>query len=626
MDNNSFAYYDLLEQNDLLSESFELEFKSAKGGLPKSLWESYSAFANTEGGSIVLGITEKDDKVKVDGLSKLDLRKYQDDFWNQINNKTRVNVNILSDKNVQIIELEDGAAILAINVPPADYKTKPVYLGTDPLRGTYKRNNTGDYLCTAEEVRQMIADGMPTKPDARILDNFTLEDIDSASLFQFRQVFRSAKPSHPYLKEDDKGLLEKIGGWRRDRHTRKEGLTVAGLLMFGKHLSIIEAFPDFHLDYQEILNTSNRWTDRVFPDGTWEANIFQFYFKVWPKLSSSLPMPFQLQEGQRKDENTLHEALREAFVNALVHADYSIPGGVVVKKFADYFVFANPGNLLITIDQYYRGGISVPRNNSIQTMFILLGFGEKAGSGSTRILSAWEGYHWRKPDIKVDIKPSRVELSLRMESLLPQKSIDHLARLFGDEVRQMYGEGLVVLTTAEIEGSISNTRLQRFMSAHPSEISKLLISLCTNGYLVPSGKGRGTVYRLKTPDGSSHSLFTELEGNVDTSGANVDTSGANVDTSGANVDTSGANVDTSGANVDTSRMIAKRLSPNELAKFILESCRKEFISVDEIAIIVTRNRDYLKNMVIPKLVASGQLERLYPNNINHPDQKYRAKQ
>lgn len=614
-----FEIYDLLEQHEILGESFELEFKSAKGGMPKSLWESYSAFANSEGGSIVLGISEKEDVIKIDGLSKQEVQKYQTDFWNLVNSKSKVNINILSEHHVEVVELKDGAFILAIIVPPAEYRTKPVYLGSDPLRGTYKRNNTGDYLCTPDEVRQMIADALPAKADARILEKFTLDDIDLESLSQFRQVFRSAKPSHPFLKEGDQGLLEKIGGWRKDRHTQKDGLTAAGLLMFGKHLSIIEAFPEFHLDYQEIFDTNNRWSDRVFPDGTWEANIFQFYFKIWPKLSSSLPISFKLQDGQRKDEDTLHEALREALVNSLVHADYSIPGGVVIKKFSDNFIFANPGNLLITTDQYYRGGLSVPRNNSIQTMFVLLGYGEKAGSGSTRILSAWEGYHWRKPDIKVNSQPSRVELHLRMESLLPQKSIDNLTKLFGTEIRQMYGDGLVALATAEIEGSITNTRLQRFMSAHSSEISKLLINLCTMGYLVSSGKGRGTIYHLNSDFNASNSLFaTNLHGvepNVASSEPNVASSESNVASSGSNIASSEPNV---------ASFEPKRMPYDKMCALILNSCKDRFLSLEEIAIEVNRNTNYLKNNLIPKLVLSGVLERLYPDIKTHPNQKYRT--
>lgn len=59
MKDNYISIVEFLEEKGLLTESFDLEFKSAKGGFPKSFWESYSSFANTEGGIIVLGISEK---------------------------------------------------------------------------------------------------------------------------------------------------------------------------------------------------------------------------------------------------------------------------------------------------------------------------------------------------------------------------------------------------------------------------------------------------------------------------------------------------------------------------------------------------------------------------------------
>ncbi|MFM1969103.1 MAG: hypothetical protein RL152_480 [Bacteroidota bacterium] len=609
--------YEILEQNQLSGESYELEFKSGKGGLPGSLWESYSAFANSEGGIIVLGITEKEEILHVDGLTVAQVYKYQQDFWNQVNNKGKINANILSEHQVKSIHIGMGQYVLVIQVPAADYRAKPVHIGPDPLRGTYKRNHTGDYQCTPDEVRQMIADALPQKPDSRILDNYSLEDLDKLSISQFRQLFRSAKPGHPFLAEDDKGLLTKIGAWRTDRHSKKEGLTVAGLLMFGKHQAIIDTFPDFHLDYQEIDDPAQRWSDRVFPDGTWEANIFQFYQRIWPKISGTLPKPFQLKDGQRMDESTLHEALREALVNALVHADYSASGGVMIKKYPDYFVFSNPGNLLITIEQYYQGGISIPRNNSIQTMFVLLGFGEKAGSGSTRILSAWEGLHWRKPYVQVSYQPARFDLFLRMESLISSRSMDALAAIFGEEIRQLIGNQLIALTTAQIEGAITNTRLQQLIGDHASAISKLLKELCTSGYLTISGKGRGTVYQLNTKYVSENQGDNKVD--VGIQGILFADESAKMDTSGAKMDTSDAKMDTS---ADTKE---KRMRPEELGQLVLEYCKDEYRSVDEIGSYLQKTAKYLKNKIIPRLLKTGQLERLYPNNPNHPQQKYKTK-
>ena len=62
------------------SESDEVEFKSAEGGFPKDFWKSYSAFANTNGGIIVLGVKEKKGKFIFDGLTEEQIIKYQKDL------------------------------------------------------------------------------------------------------------------------------------------------------------------------------------------------------------------------------------------------------------------------------------------------------------------------------------------------------------------------------------------------------------------------------------------------------------------------------------------------------------------------------------------------------------------
>lgn len=72
-----------------LGEDYEIEFKSARGGVPRSLWESYSAFANTEGGVIVLGVKQHSgNRFEIQGLE--DAAKVRQDFWNNVNNRSHV--------------------------------------------------------------------------------------------------------------------------------------------------------------------------------------------------------------------------------------------------------------------------------------------------------------------------------------------------------------------------------------------------------------------------------------------------------------------------------------------------------------------------------------------------------
>ena len=85
----------------------------------------------------------------------------------------------------------------------------------------------------------MMADADLSRPaDGRILKGFTWEDIDLPSLEQYRRRFMTVHPDHPWVTEDNDGLMRKLGGYRRDRESGEEGFTLAGLLMFGKFEAI----------------------------------------------------------------------------------------------------------------------------------------------------------------------------------------------------------------------------------------------------------------------------------------------------------------------------------------------------------------------------------------------------
>ena len=251
-------------------ESTEVEFKSAKGGFPGSLWETYSAFANTQGGVIVLGVKEKQGKFGLDGLTLGQVRKYKKEFWDNVNNKAHCSSNILQDSDVQEGEY-NGSYILVFNIPRAPRNKIPVYIKNNP-ENTFKRNHEGDYRCQDDEIRRMFADADTEHPrDYKILPEFSIErDIDKATLEQYRRMVATKRPDHPWLLLDDKNLLMRLNGYREDRRENIEGLTLAGLLMFGKFNSIVDAYacPQYFPDYREYFSTNpdDRWTDRIYPE------------------------------------------------------------------------------------------------------------------------------------------------------------------------------------------------------------------------------------------------------------------------------------------------------------------------------------------------------------------------
>lgn len=137
---------------------------------------------------------------------------------------------------------------------------------------TYKRNHEGDYHATEHEIRGMIRDQNPEGNDNQIIEYYTMDDIDKETLRKYRQIFEIRKDGHVWNALDDKSFFEKLGGYRKDRKTGVEGLTLAGLLMFGKGQAIRERFDNVFMDYrnESQVTADIRWNDRITYDGTWE--------------------------------------------------------------------------------------------------------------------------------------------------------------------------------------------------------------------------------------------------------------------------------------------------------------------------------------------------------------------
>ncbi len=131
-------------------EDSDWEFKSARGGLPGSLWETYSSMANTDGGTILLGV---EDDGTISGLPNA--AKTQVDFWSAINDRRRVSQNILTGTDVTAENLA-SRDVLAIRIPRASRRQRPIYINQNPLTGSYRRNHQGDYHCSNDEVGRML--------------------------------------------------------------------------------------------------------------------------------------------------------------------------------------------------------------------------------------------------------------------------------------------------------------------------------------------------------------------------------------------------------------------------------------------------------------------------------------
>jgi predicted HTH transcriptional regulator len=261
----------------------------------------------------------------------------------------------------------------------------------------------------------MLRDATENTSDMKIVEQFDLSVINQESLHGYRNYHKSYRPEHVFHRLSDEEYLVKIGGAAYDEDGNVHP-TVAGLLMFGEEYNIVREFPEYFLDYREMLDPAIRWTDRVqSSSGDWTGNVMDFFFRVNSKIARDIKVPFKLEGITRIDDTPVHKAVREALVNCMVNTDYFLPRGVVIKKEAGVLKIENPGSIRTGKKQMLRGGISDPRNKTLMKMFNLIGIGERAGSGIPDIYQVWEDEGWVEPKIEELYNPDRTILTLSFE-------------------------------------------------------------------------------------------------------------------------------------------------------------------------------------------------------------------
>ncbi len=473
-------------------ENNRIEAKKALGGLPKSIWETYSAFANTLGGIILLGVEELPDKA----LHPVDLPdpdKLIKEFWDTVNNPGKASVNILSSKDVYVQEV-GGKYIVVINVPRAERSYKPVYVDGNPLN-TYRRNGEGDYRCTTEEYQAMVRDACVKTQDMLVLSELELSVFNQDSIRSYRQRMRLSRPGHVWEGLEDEEFLLKLGAVGIGSDSRKHP-TSAGLLMFGNEYDIVREYNTYFLDYREQYDADTRWTDRVISSsGDWSGNVYDFYFRVYNKLIQDIKVPFKLDGGARVDDTPVHQALREALANCLVNADYYGRQGLVIIKKRDVITMSNPGGFRIEIDTAKSGGVSDPRNGTMMKMFNLIDIGERAGSGIPNIFRVWREQGWAAPSIQEGFEPERTTLTLTMKKAGDKKS----AIKIGDKksaISAQMEEMIITYLTDHPEAKAAS--IAEHIGLKPSRTRDYLSDLIAKEIVVAKGGNRNRTYQLKS--------------------------------------------------------------------------------------------------------------------------------
>ncbi|WPZ18389.1 transcriptional regulator [Geobacillus subterraneus] len=440
--------------------------------------------------------------------------------------------------------------------------------------------------------------------DSLILEHYSLSELNFETVSHYRERFARVKPGHPWNGLETKEFLYKIGAWGKLRDSSKEGLTLAGLLMFSEERIITEVLPQYFLEYREHADANGTgWTKRfTSQDGTWSGNVYDFYFRVLAELERHV----------WSDEGRI--VLGEALVNALVHADYGEEGGIAVEKEDGAFRFANPGRFRIPVEAAMAGQMSNLRNPNVFKMFLLIDVCKRAGSGLKRMHDMQEQALVQPVDISQQTNPDRTIVTL-CPLLFPAEAGATVETETDESLQQPEQEW-----TEQEDRGIKES----FVNNEPNSVN-----ISTNSVINEENSLNNTIDSINN---EANSVKKSVD-SVNKKGKSVN----NKLDSMNNRSDSGNNemsVHDMGEGEEDEKMDErlwkmaelarrkKRLAPAVMEEMIVRLCCERPLRLKELATLLERTPDGLRNNYLGKLLEEGKIRLKYPDQPNHPRQAY----
>lgn len=445
-----------------------------------NIYESYSSFANTRGGTIYLGVREKKPLNIITGVTNEPMLKKA--FFNSIGNKTKVSVALVDDSQWRAISIE-GKVVVEITIREAPISLKPVYLNGNPALA-YLRRIDGDYPATPFERRAMELDAVPQKYDMRPnVAGRRFQDLNKETLSRYRSIFNARNPDNLLIGEGDEDFFLHVGALKKNE-SGEAVPTNAAILLFGDYLMIKEIFPKYNLDYRENLSGSSRYDYRLDSSSlTWSGNAFDFYHLLVNRIQPLLPNRFHLDGVYEDGGEGLLECVREGLANAIANCDYLLPGGVQIIYSKGTLTFKNAGKLRLPIAQVLQGGDSDPRNEGVMNLLHLAKIGDKAGEGVPNIYRRMRSLGYPDPILEQSSAPFRTILSFLLTTNLATNDPNLETR--------------IIHTLNEL-GKASVTEIAKRLSVSNATISLALKKMCESGSVENNGKlTKGKEFWLK---------------------------------------------------------------------------------------------------------------------------------
>jgi ATP-dependent DNA helicase RecG len=379
------------------SEGITVEFKESKKKINKDVYESVCGFLNRYGGQLLLGVKDNGDIVGVDGDSVEQIKK---DFVTSINNPQTLSPTFyLAVEEVEV----DGKVILYIHVP----ESSQVHRCKGKI---FDRNEDGDFDITNNTnlVSGLYMRKQSTHTENRIFPYAEMEGLESELFTKVRKLAGNQKDNHPWTSMKDMEILKSIGLYLTDPNTGKQGITLGGILIFGKEELIHAALSHHKTD--AILRREN--LDRYDDRDDIRVNLIRSYERLMQFIAKHLNDKFFLEGDQRV--SIRDKIFREAISNLLIHREFSnpFPAKLVIEKDRVYIENSNKphGNGIIDPENFSP----YPKNPTIAKFFKEIGWVDELGSGVRNIYKYNRIYSGADPEfIEGDVFKTIIPLTAK---------------------------------------------------------------------------------------------------------------------------------------------------------------------------------------------------------------------
>lgn len=623
--------YTVLQLLDMLQEEQETERVEAKAAskVGDSIMQTVCAFANTtNGGYLVLGVSEPDEihgSFWVSGVENAD--KLLNDL--QVNCRDQFEQPIIVHAQKTKIQSKQ---VIAIYVPELDASDKPcTFKGKFDSKnkrktGVWLRGINGDYEATQKDLEPIILAKTGKSYEQICLSDCEWEDLDPNAISRYRQLRQRIRSDAPELQADDKEMLFAMNLVDRKANYAPN---IAGLLLFGKTLSLRRLLPDVRVDYVRVQG--NEWQqDRFIETLDLREPLIYTIPKLESKILSDMPRHFRLEPNQlqRTDTPLLpQKVVRETIVNAVMHRDYSLHQPILVVRYDDRLEVKNAGYSLKPIKELGQLGSRL-RNKILASVLYDINFAETKGSGIGVIRQQLNEALLALPNFNSDILTNQFSATYPFHQLLNEEQLAWVKQLLAYQLSQYE---VMALVLAKENGQVNNVTLREVTDLHSGEATSVFKRLISANLLHKIGTGRASCYKLSAL--ATQKLFESQLDNY-TTGLNTENSSLSVELNTSknplsvelNEQSSELSTEKCPLPVELQQQLSQlgqRSKPQVLQNILIRLCEIKPMTLSQLMSYVGRKEKTLRP-ILSEMIKQGSLKYTYPEQPTHPQQAYLA--